>query len=143
VLNVVIDTNVFISAVLKPRSNPGKILELIRHNELELILSPDILSEIKRVLEYPELRRMHGLSPDEIAAWLEDLEAFSKVVNPCMRLSVIETDPSDNMFLECAVEGRADFIISGDRHLKDLRVYKGIEILAPSAFLEKIDAAAQ
>jgi len=60
-----------------------------------------------------------------------------------MKLSVIETDPSDNMFLECAVEGRADFIISGDRHLKDLRVYKGIEILDPSTFLEKIDSATQ
>jgi len=77
VLNVVIDTNVFISAVLKPRSNPGKILELIRRNELELILSPDILSEMERVLEYPELRRMHGLSPDEIAAWSGNIEAFS------------------------------------------------------------------
>jgi len=84
-LRVVIDTNIFISAVLKPQSNPGLILNLVRGSRLVLILSPDILSEIERVLLYPGLRKMHGLEPKEITGYIENLKAFSKVVTPGRR----------------------------------------------------------
>jgi uncharacterized protein len=104
---VVIDTNVFVSAVLKPRSNTGRILELVCYNDLELNVYPDIPSEIKRVLHHPELVRMHGLSPDRRAAWLENIEVFSKVVNPGMRLnggSCCSRDDFCNQSLIVAIE---------------------------------------
>jgi predicted nucleic acid-binding protein len=53
-----------------------------------------------------------------------------------MNLKEIKEDPEDNKYLSAAVEGKADFIISGDHHLKDLRIYQGIRILDPSTFLK-------
>jgi hypothetical protein len=65
------------------------------------------------------------------------LKTFSKAVNPKNRIAVIVDDP-DNRILECAEEGRADFIISGDHHLTDLEDYQGIKIVAPATFLALI-----
>ncbi len=55
-----------------------------------------------------------------------------------MKLDVIESDPTDNKYLECAVEGKADLIISGDHHLTDLKAYRGIEIVSPAEFLKAV-----
>lgn len=55
-------------------------------------------------------------------------------------MKAVKADPKDNMILSCAVEGGADFIVSGDEHLKALKVYEGIRILEPARFLEKIAA---
>jgi uncharacterized protein len=55
-----------------------------------------------------------------------------------LRISAIKNDPEDNRYLEGAVEGQADFIISGDRHLTDLKVFRGIKIVDPATFLEII-----
>ena len=135
-IRVVLDTNVFISAVLKPRSNPGLIFKFIRDGRIELIISPGILSEIERVMLYPKLMKIHHLPPKAIAEFIDNLEAFSLVVKPTMTLEIIQDDLSDNIFLECAVAGSADFIVSGDHHLKDLKIYDGIEIIDPATFLK-------
>ena len=74
---------------------------------------------------------------DEVEAAEVWLKTFSKTVNPKNRISVIVDDP-DNRILECAEEGRADFIISGDHHLTELKKYQGIKIVAPSTFLALI-----
>ena len=57
---------------------------------------------------------------------------------PGERIRVVEADPSDNKFLEAAVTGQADYIVSGDKHLRDLKEFRGIAILTPSAFLEQL-----
>lgn len=54
-------------------------------------------------------------------------------------MKAVKADPKDNMILSCAVEGGADFIVSGDEHLKVLKVYEGIRILEPARLLEKVD----
>ncbi len=70
----------------------------------------------------------------------EDPDRIIPVV-PSRRIAVIREDPPDNMFLECAVEARADYIISGDRHLKRLGTFEGIEILAPSEYLARAETS--
>jgi predicted nucleic acid-binding protein len=65
------------------------------------------------------------------------VKAFSKLIKPKTRVAVIVDEP-DNRILECALEGQADFIISGDHHLTDLRNYQGIKIVDPATFLELI-----
>jgi putative PIN family toxin of toxin-antitoxin system len=60
-------------------------------------------------------------------------------VVPSRRITVIREDPADNMFLECAVEAQADYIISGDRHLRRLGIFEGIEILSPRAYLTRVE----
>lgn len=135
---IVLDTNIFISAVLKKQSNPGRIIDLVKEEKLTLVLSSDILSEIEAVLSYPKIKKIHGLTPKGIESHLKWLESISETVIPAERFDIIQEDPSDNIYLECAVSGQADFIISGDHHLTDLKAFQKIRILNPADFLRII-----
>ena len=135
---VVFDTNVFISAIIKGKSNPGRLLDMVRGGEIELVLSPEILSEIQAVLHYPKIKKIHQLQSEAINAFLKHIASIAQVVQPAKHLGVIKDDPSDNIYLECAVEAHADFIVSGDHHLTDLKAYEGIRIMDPATFLRTI-----
>lgn len=104
-------------------------------NAFQLIASAAILEEYKQTLLYERLMRRHRRSADEVVRDVTRLRAVALLVEPGTRLNVITEDPSDNKFLECAVEGEADYIVSGGRHLLWLGRYQGIEILPPGAFV--------
>jgi putative PIN family toxin of toxin-antitoxin system len=106
----------------------------------ELVVSDEILAEYERVLKYPRIRRRHGLAHDEIAALIAEFRRFATVVEVTERLSVVADDPADDKYLACARAGGAAFIVSGDRHLLDLREHVGIRVLSPRAFLALVDA---
>jgi len=127
---------VFISGVLSPHGVPARLLAAWRAGEFLLVLSPAILAEIGRVLSYPRIVTRHGWSERQRVTFLEDLEHLAVLTPGATRLRAIEADPADNRYLECAVEGEADCIVSGDAHLLGLGIFRGIEILSPAAFLE-------
>ena len=131
---VVLDTNVLVSA-LGWRGPSHSIVEKCQTGEIRLLLSLEILRELERVLRYPKL----GFSEEEIAEYLGLLAQIADLVEPGFRLSVVEEDPSDNRFLECALAGEADYVVSGDRHLKALGSFEGIPILPPQEFLEVLE----
>jgi putative PIN family toxin of toxin-antitoxin system len=131
-LKVVLDTNVIVSGLNFQKGNPGKILLLVASEEIINFISRPILNETRRILVDKFFWAREEVEAAEV--WLT---TFSTSVNPRDRISVIDDDP-DNRILECAVEGQADFIISGDRHLTDLKDYQGIKIVAPSTFLALI-----
>ena len=142
-IRVVIDANVFVSAILKPNSNPDKVIDLVKQCRITLALSPDILAEIRKVLLYPKIRKKLKLTTKEIGEALAQIAQAAIITSGRVRLNAIESDPDDNRYLECAVEAQADFIISGDRHLKDLKNFQGIKIVDSAtflAFIEKLDA---
>jgi len=142
-IRVVIDANVFVSAILKPNSNPDKVIDLVKQGRITLALSPDILAEIRKVLLYPKIRKKLKLTTKEIGEALAQIAQAAIITSGRIRLNAIESDPDDNRYLECAVEAQADFIISGDRHLKDLKNFQGIKIVDSAtflAFIEKLDA---
>ena len=86
-----------------------------------------------RVLAYPKFK----LSRQEIRGLIEgDLLPFVEIVNPGRRLKVVITDPSDDKFLECAVSGKADILISGDKALSAIGRYRKVQIQSPSQFLD-------
>ncbi len=134
-IKVVLDANQYISTVLKPASNPAKIFKLATDGKIELFISQSILAEIKRVLSYPKLVKLHKYSPKEINQFLEEITNSAVITPGKIKLYVIEDDPTDNKYLECAVEGEADFVVSGDHHLTDLKSYRGIKIVNPTEFL--------
>jgi uncharacterized protein len=128
---VVFDTNVYISAILTP-GNSREVLELARESEISLMVSEAILAELERVLRL----KIHR-SGSEIALILKAIRDISVFVSPAMRFSVVEEDDTDNRILECAVEGGADYIVSGDQHhLLSLKEFQGGKILSPAGFLE-------
>ncbi len=127
---VVLDTNVTISAFFW-EGIPRKIYDLVREEKLIMLLSDDMEKEFIRVLGYENF----GLSPQEMMPFLRDLRTHARHVETESKISVVIADPTDNIFLECALDGGADVIISGDRHLLDIRVYKDIEIVRAGEFL--------
>ena len=137
-IKVVLDANQFISALLRPQGKPAQILEFIRERKIRLLISEPIEEEIARVLLYPRLQKVHRLSEAGIKENIEKMTSLAETVNPKIIVRAIPDDPTDNKYLECAVEGRADFIISGDHHLTDLKEFQGIKIVPPAVFLEML-----
>lgn len=128
-LRVVIDTNIIISA-LNFGGKPRNVLELARKKKIQNIISSYIVNEVENVLT-----KKFNWQKDLTQETLKDIEKFSVFVKPLQIISVISYDP-DNRILECALEGQADFIISGDHHLTDLKTYQQIKIVRPVEFLE-------
>lgn len=135
-MRIVLDTNVFVSALIRPESVPAQIVQAWRKEEITLLTSPAIISEIERVLQYPHIKNLSSLTDERIIALLQLLTRKSLHTPERLKLSVILEDPDDNVILSCAVEGRADYIVSGDKHLLQINEYDGIHILTPRQFLD-------
>lgn len=133
---VVLDANQIVSTVLKGQSKPAQILQLIKSDFVELLTTDNILAELERVLNYPKIVKRHKLTPAELLEFLEELRQFSHFTPGKLEIHAVKNDPTDDKYLVCAVEGNADFIISGDHHLKDLKIFRGIPIVDPATFLE-------
>lgn len=130
-MRVVADTNVLVSAIFW-EGNESKIVELVEEGELELITSVQILDELKKVLSYDKFELKDGKVNEHVEYYL----FLAELVSPDEDVDAIRDDPSDNKFLECAMEGKADYIVSGDRHLLDLEEYTGIEIVSARELLK-------
>lgn len=133
-LKVVIDTNVFISALYLPESKPGEVVLLARRKRIQNFISPQILKEIERIIR----AKLLWDNPLTKRALIR-INNLSEVVHPKEHMKVIPDDP-DNRILECALEAQAGFIISGDKHLLNLKKYQGIKILTPAEFLKIIES---
>ena len=132
-LKVVLDTNVFISAILFG-GIPQQIMESARNGEIELLTSSSILFELASILQ-GKFKFSRTIALDVIS----EIKRTSSVIFTKTKLSVIEKDHSDNMILECAVDGFADYIVSGDKkHLRPLNSFKGIKIRLPQEFIKEI-----
>ena len=129
---VVIDTNVMVSAFL------GGGLETIivawTAGKFSLIVSNQVVSEYLEVLSRPRFKITH----DELDNFAALILIKAEFVLPEESIHAVEADPSDNKYIEAAVAGQADYIVSGDKHLLDLKEYKGIFIITPRAFLEQL-----
>ena len=134
-MRVVLDANVLISAVISSKGSPATILSYWREDRLELILSEAILQEVDRVMHHPRIQERYRLSEELIEQFLLLLREGGILVEPEEEVDAVEADASDNRYLECALAGHSTYVVSGDRHLLDLREYRGIQILAPREFV--------
>lgn len=131
---VVIDTNVLISGIIQHSGFPFRIVKLWESASLVLITSVATIREAERVLNYPKIKRVYRLTDDDIKRVVSNLAMYSVFVDPLSKVDVIREDPEDNNILATAVDGKADYIISGDTHLLHLKNYKGIDIVTPKEF---------
>ena len=134
-IRVVLDTNILISAILFG-GKPRQVLERVIRGEIRLCMSEAILEELKGVLR----RSKFSYSIEAIQVILTELISLSDFVNPSKTIRVVPEDPDDNRILECAVEAKANYIITGDLHLLRLSRYQDIEVLNAGAFLEKLSS---
>lgn len=137
-MRVVLDTNIIISRYLTPYGSVARIVDLWEQGAFELLVSDVILSEYARVLRYPRLRRGHQLTDTQLAEIDEAFREFTEFVVPDETPDVVEDDPDDNHFLAAADAGRVDCLVTGDPHLLKLDSYKGIPILSPADFLDRL-----
>ncbi len=138
-MRVLADANVLISANITPTGVPGQLFDRWRMGQISLLISEPILAEYRRALGYSHIRRLHGLSDEGIGDLINRFRWFGVLIETSHHLSVVAADPSDDKYLECAVAGEADYIVSGDAHLLALRQYAGIPILSPRTFLAVLD----
>jgi len=129
-LKVVIDTNIFVSSVLTEGGNPSLLIKAWRRTrKYQLFVTEEIIQEILRVMG-----RLN-VNPDIIAGWDKTIRKNAVQIVPARKIEVIREDPSDNKFLECALESHADYIVTGDKHLKRLNGFEGIKIVNAGKFL--------
>ena len=127
---LVIDTNVFVSGLISGTGSPAKILRAIQNKKVIHLVSDPIMEEYLRVLEYPRIRRFKKITDAfvaDIAAYLiyqtEQVELVSKIK--------LSRDPADDVFLETAVDGSANLLVTGDKtDLLSLREIEGIPIIS-------------
>ncbi|MCX5887917.1 MAG: putative toxin-antitoxin system toxin component, PIN family [Deltaproteobacteria bacterium] len=138
-IRVVLDTNVFVSAILTPEGPPAKILEMAIAGNMRLVISPAILREIGQVFQHPKIQKLlkkRGITTQEVEKVVLKILKTSFLTPGQLSLEGSSRDPADDMVISCAVEGEANFIISGDRDLTDLESFQEIRILVPAAFLK-------
>jgi len=131
VTRIVLDTNVIVSALHFPQSRLTRILELVQSRKIDLFISSTILDEVGAVL----VKKM-GWSRDRAQDAKELMMSMAVVVvDPKESISVVKRNAADNCILECAVEAKADFLITGDKeHLLPLKTFRGIQTVIPAEF---------
>ena len=129
-IRLVIDTNVFVSALISTRSIPALLLDEAG-KKYSLFISKEILGEVEDVIS----RKKFGFTKQKISSAMEAILSFSEIINPEIKVDVIKSDPDDNKILECAIACRASYIVSGDSHLLELREYGSIKIINPKTAL--------
>jgi uncharacterized protein len=132
-VRVVADTNVLISALLFGGVSDQVFLAGLR-GEIQLITSDPLLKELERVL-----KNKFKLDVHFVREVIDEVRHVAEVVEVSSHIDVISHPDEDNRVLECAVDGRADFIVTGDtRHILPLKEYRGIKILSPSEFIRRL-----
>ncbi len=138
-LRAVLDTNVIVSALIRPEGPPGQILARLVDDAFVLALSPALVDELRRSLRRPRARKYIHLSDREIEAQIAQLETLADPVAGKLRLKAAVRDPGDVMVLAAAVEARADHIVTGDADLLTLGEHEGVAIVTPRVFLELLN----
>ena len=129
-MRVVFDTNIFVSAFMIPGSLAEKAVLKIIEGDDTLLLSKEILDELLTILSTKFSRDREEIS--RVAVILSEMGEW---VRPTLRISVLKDEP-DNRVLECAISGKADIIVTGDKEILRLREYETIKIISLKAYLE-------
>jgi hypothetical protein len=140
-MRAVIDTNVLISGVISNKSFPAKVLDYWVIRRFIPVISGEIVKEYSAVLLRDKFSALGSIK--ERLDLLDRLLSLDHVIviSPQLKTEVITEDPKDNIFLECAVAGGCEFIISGDQHLLQVKDYNSIKIVTAREFINKMDSA--
>ncbi len=129
-LRIVLDTNVIVSGVISPHGAPRQILEAWHQKKFVLLTSEAIILEVSRVLHYPRLQETYQLSEADIQVVLDSLLNETHLLADLYEVQR-SRDPDDNVLLACALEGKADYLVSGDSDLLEIKYYHGTQIVSP------------
>jgi putative PIN family toxin of toxin-antitoxin system len=138
-VEVVFDVNILVSSLIS-KGKPRELWLKAVSGEFQLVLSRRIVEEFVEVISRPKFQRYLG--ERDVLDFLEALSTRARIVRTRSRLRIIREDPDDNSILAAAYDGRADYIVSGDRHLLGLREFEGIKIVTVERILELLQSRA-
>lgn len=136
-IRAVIDTNLLISYALTKGETLSRFVDHWEKGTFVYLTSPPIIEELKEVLERPYLRHKMAADPQPL---IDSVEADTELTPGELVLQGVCRDPKDEIFIACAVEGRADYIVTGDEDLLNLEEYQGIKVIRPEEFVTILDA---
>ena len=134
-IRVVLDTNVIISGLLKEGSAPALILSLVMDGHIQLCMTEKIFAEYTGVLSREKFK---SLDQTSVRKALLSIKRKSFWVSPSTRINIIKIDPEDNKFLECALEAKARYLITGNRKHFAMAHYDKTLIISPRDFLYRV-----
>jgi uncharacterized protein len=138
-MQVVLDANIYISALISDKGNPARIINKWLAGEFDILVSQPIVDEILRVTGYQRLQEKYAKVRENRVEFVELITLQGIWAEPAETLTVVATDESDNRYIECAIAGNAQYIVSGDEHLLGIGDYQGIHIVTPALFVTLLD----
>ena len=143
-IRAVVDTNVLISALIsKKPSPPLNIYNLLKSADFLLITSPAILEELEEVINRKTIIKLHKRSQQQIDEILQEIAETSYIVPGMISVEAVKKDPDDDKFIAVAIEGKADYIVSGDKPLLNIKEYMRIKIISPKDFMRLLKTGKQ
>ncbi len=136
-INVVVDTVIFLRALINPRGLNEKVIR--RRNEFNLVISEQIIKEVTEVLCRPIVRNKFPHITDVKVKDMLDIVGTIETVTIKSRINVCR-DPKDNKFLECALDGGADYLVTADKDLLDIKIYGRTKIITAAEFTRILDS---
>lgn len=138
-MRIVMDSNVLISALIAPQGTSAKLVRLLTaEDQIVFLISSDTMEELRRVLLYPKIKKLLKWSSHETDRFLSSIELLSEYVNENIPVPALECrDPKDIQIMRAAVQGQADYLITGDHDLLDLETVSRIPIVSPAEFLKR------
>ena len=134
-MRAVVDTNVLISGVISEHGAPRQVLLAWHQRQFTMLTSALLIAEVMRVLRYPRIQATYHLSEEDVLltrdALLNDAEMLEGICQVTR-----SRDPEDDALLACALEGRADYVVSGGPHLLEIKYYHGTQIVTPRQFID-------
>ncbi len=139
-IRAVVDTNVLIRALIKPQGTVGPVLTHLRDGDYTLLYADPLLDELVAKLTLPRIRDKYHLSDEDVETALALILLRSEPVTPQRRITACR-DPKDDIVLEVAVTGQADFIVTGDNDLLVLHPFEDIPIVGAAEFLKALESS--
>jgi uncharacterized protein len=138
ILKAVIDTSVMISVAFAVQGLAKELRDMIAEGRFVLVTSKPILKELYQVLHYPHIVKHFSPSKEDVSAFIALIIERAVIVKGLYEIEGISQDPNDDMFIACAMEADAQYIVSRDPHLRNIKHYRGIQIIDAATFIEKV-----
>ena len=138
-MSVTLDTNVLVSAFISRDGTCADVLDLIStFEEIHLVLSEEILSEFEEVMKRNEVKSVLGYRVSDIVAFRVAVRGVAEIVKVKSAFKAVEEDPEDDTVVNTAIDGKAQYIVSGDKHLCKLKKFRGVSVVTPKGFLRLV-----
>jgi putative PIN family toxin of toxin-antitoxin system len=137
-IKAVVDTSVMLSVAFPRGELARELRDMIADGVFTLVTSKEIMAELYRVIHYPRILKQFKPAKDDIDDFIGMVMEKALITRGSYSTKKIADDPSDDMFLACAIEAKADYIVSRDPHLRNLKHFHSIKIIDVKGFVERV-----